>query len=30
MRILDALNWCSEAEAWVELGAVLDRWRQAS
>ena len=28
MRILDALIWCSEAEAWVELGTVLERWRQ--
>jgi antitoxin (DNA-binding transcriptional repressor) of toxin-antitoxin stability system len=28
LRILDALIWCSEAEAWVELGAVLKRWRR--
>jgi hypothetical protein len=28
MRILDALIWCSEAEAWVEMGAVLARWRR--
>ncbi len=25
MRILDALIWCSEAEAWVELGAATRR-----
>ena len=29
MRILDALIWCSEAEAWVELAGILERWRRS-
>jgi hypothetical protein len=28
-RILDALIWCSEAEAWVGLSTVLGHWRSA-
>ena len=26
-RILDCLIWCSEADTWVALAGVLDRWR---
>jgi len=29
LRILDCLIWCSEAEAWVALETVLERWRTA-
>lgn len=27
LRILDCLIWCSEADAWIALARVLERWR---